>query len=80
MAAVHIPTEWFPLQDALMIEDEVCAVLGAHGSEEDRTILLRGSATQACFEPKALDTEYLPTHPPLLRVPMFCLKTKDISK
>lgn len=50
-------------------ERELCAVLGAHGSEEDGTIFLRGSAAQACLEPKALDTHlntlpapHTPTH------------------
>lgn len=63
-AAMHTPNERFPLQeDALMLEDEVCAVLGAHASEEDRTIFSRGSAAQACFKPKAVDT-HLNTSPP----------------
>lgn len=64
MAAMHIPTEWFPLQkDALLLGGEVCAVLGGCSSEEDRTVFLRGSATPVCFEPKALDT-HLTTSPP----------------
>lgn len=37
--------------------------LGAHGSEEDRTIFLRGSAAQACFEPKVLDIHLNTPHP-----------------
>lgn len=63
LAAMHIPTEWFPLrEDVLLLGGEVCAVLGACSSEEDRTVLLRGSAAPACFQPKALDT-YLTTSP-----------------